>query len=144
MTLWAITRSARRPSRRLIRLTIEPLDSRETPSTLSIAAAPAAASQGGAGQAGNQAPVISEFKAIVGPNGQVTFVGKVTDDQSVGGYVVHITGQGVDVSGTVLNDGTFHITTTVYGTGDITVMAQVTDRFGATSDPVYTTFSPSS
>jgi hypothetical protein len=72
----------------------------------------------------------------------VTFSGNVTDDQAVAGYVVHIIGQGVDVSAVVLNDGTFNVTTTVTGTSDITVSATVTDQFGATSEPVYTTFTP--
>jgi hypothetical protein len=93
-------------------------------------------------EAANQAPVISDFKSVVGPHGQVTFSGNVTDDQAVAGYVVHIMGQGVDVAAVVQNDGAFSITTTVTGTSDITVSAIVTDLFGETSAPAYTTFTP--
>jgi hypothetical protein len=72
----------------------------------------------------------------------VTFSGQVSDDQSVGGDVVRITGPGVDVTAIVRDDGTFQVTTTVVGTGAVTVAAQVTDPWGATSDPAYTTFTP--
>ena len=143
MSLLSLFTAGRRPSPRLIRLTIEPLGSRELPSTLSVTAAPGHIGHDGGGRAGNVAPTISDFRAIVGPNGQVTFAGQVADDSPVEGYVVHITGEGVDVSGIVGSDGQFQVTTTVYGSTDITVMAQVTDRDGATSDPVYTTFTPS-
>src|SRR5262249_25208650 len=91
----------------------------------------------------NAAPVISNFRAIVGPNGQVTFVGNVSDDQPVAGYVVHITGPGVDLSATVGGDGTLSVTTVVSGTSDITVRATTTDPFGAQSAPAYATFTPS-
>jgi sugar/nucleoside kinase (ribokinase family) len=131
------------PVSRFIRLSIEPLDSRETPSPLTVSSAPGQDGQNGPERPGNVAPTISDLRAIVGPHGQVTFAGTVSDDQPVAGYVVHITGDGVDVSGVVQKDGTFAVTTTVSGTSDITVMAQVTDRDGATSDPVYTTFTPS-
>jgi hypothetical protein len=96
----------------------------------------------GQGAGTNKAPTITDFKAIVGPNGQVTFVGKVTDDQPVGGDLVRITGPGVDLSAIVRNDGTFQVTTTVFAAGQITVAARATDALGATSDPVYTTFGP--
>jgi hypothetical protein len=118
---------------------LDALDDRSLPSTLTGTDAIA---HGQAAAAANQAPVISDFKAVVGPNGQVTFSGKVTDDQAVAGYVVHIIGQGVDVTAVVQNDGTFNGSTTVAGTSDITVSAIVTDQFGATSAPAYTTFTP--
>src|SRR6478609_1836950 len=59
--------------------------------------------------AANAAPVISDFRAIVGPNGRVTFTGTVTGDQAVAGYVVRITGNGVDTSAIVQSDGTFTV-----------------------------------
>jgi hypothetical protein len=127
---------------RRIRLCVESLDAREAPSTLFVNAAP----RGGVADrapAANQPPVISNFKAVVGPNGQVTFSGTVTDDTPVAGYVVHITGGGVDASAIVQADGTFQLTTTVTGQTDVTVTAQVTDANGATSTPAYTTFTPS-
>jgi hypothetical protein len=91
----------------------------------------------------NAAPVISDFRAIVGPNGQVTFTGRVSDDTPVAGYVVRITGPGVDLSAIVQRDGSFSVTTVVTGSTDITVTAQTTDSGGLKSDPVYTTFLPS-
>jgi hypothetical protein len=93
-------------------------------------------------QGTNKAPTITDFKAVVGPNGQVTFTGKVSDDQPVGGDLVRITGPGVDLSAIVRDDGTFQVTTTVFAIGQITVAARATDALGATSDPVYTTFGP--
>jgi len=90
----------------------------------------------------NAAPVISDFRAIVGANGQVTFTGKVTDDTAVAGYVVRITGPGVDASAIVLADGTFRVTTVVNGFTPITVSATTTDSGGLKSDPAYTTFTP--
>jgi hypothetical protein len=93
---------------------------------------------------GNAAPVISDFRAIVGPNGQVTFTGTVTDDQAVAGYVVRITGNGIDTSAIVQRDGSFSVTTFATGPGDITVSATTTDALGATSDPARTMFTPSS
>jgi len=91
----------------------------------------------------NVAPVISDFRAIVGPNGQVTFTGRVSDDTPVAGYVVRITGPGVDLSAIVLRDGTFSVTTVVNGSTDVTVAAHTTDSGGLKSDPAYTTFLPS-
>jgi hypothetical protein len=129
-------------------LAVEQLESRETPGGLNLPHSPIV---GGPplspipvqpGPFNNQAPVISGFKAIVGPNGRVTFTGTVTDDQPVAGYVVRITGPGVDVAAIVRDDGTFQVTTTVMAPGDVTVAARVTDGFGATSDPAYTTFTP--
>ena len=126
---------------RRTRLSVHALESRDAPS-------------GGGGDgsqlgvpgevrlAKNAAPVISQFKAVVGPNGQVTFTGKVTDDAPVAGYVVRITGNGVDVTAVVESDGSFRVTTVVNGLADVTVMAQTTDSQGAKSSPVYTTFSP--
>ena len=90
----------------------------------------------------NVAPVISNFRATVGPNGQVTFSGRVTDDTAVAGYVVRITGPGVDTTAIVLADGTFRVTTTVAGYTDITVSATTTDSGGLKSSPAYTTFTP--
>jgi hypothetical protein len=92
--------------------------------------------------AANMAPTISDFRATVGPNGQVTFTGRVSDDTPVAGYVVRITGPGVDASAIVLGDGTFSVTTNVAGFTDVTVSAQTTDSSGAQSDRVYTTFTP--
>ena len=91
----------------------------------------------------NQAPSISNFRAIVGPNGQVTFAGTVTDDQAVAGYIVRIVGAGVDTSAIVQNDGTFRVTIEVHAPRNITVAATVTDAFGANGAPAYTTFTPS-
>ena len=90
----------------------------------------------------NTAPVISGFQAVVGPNGQVTFSGRVTDDTPVAGYVVRITGLGVDASAIVEKDGTFRVTTTVNGAFDITASATTTDSGGLKSSPAYTTFTP--
>lgn len=90
----------------------------------------------------NAAPVISDFRAVVGPNGQVTFSGRVTDDTAVAGYVVRITGPGVDAAAIVEADGTFRVTTTAAGVSAITVSATTTDSGGLKSSPVYTTFTP--
>ena len=129
------------------RLVFETLDYREAPSALfgggfaEPNGGPVAAEERAA--AVNDAPKITNFKAIVGPDGQVTFTGKVTDDQAVEGMVVRIVGRGVDVTAVVLQDGTFRVTTVVDVRGDVTVTATVTDANGATSDPAYTTFNPS-
>jgi hypothetical protein len=96
----------------------------------------------GIGIGANAAPVISDFRAVVGPNGQVTFTGKVTDDTAVAGYVVRITGPGVDATAIVEADGTFRVTTTAAGVSDITVSATTTDSGGLKSSPAYTTFTP--
>jgi hypothetical protein len=90
----------------------------------------------------NVAPVISDFRASVGPNGQVTFTGRVSDDTPVGGYVVRITGPGVSATAIVEKDGTFRVTTTVAGYFDITASATTTDSGGLKSSPVDTTFTP--
>jgi hypothetical protein len=90
----------------------------------------------------NAAPVISDFRAVVGPNGAVTFTGRVSDDTPVAGYVVRITGPGVDATAIVERDGTFRVTTTVNGFVAITVSATATDSGGLRSTPVYTTFTP--
>jgi len=130
-------------------LSFEELGNREAPSSLfgggfgEPNSAPVAAESRVAVAAQNEAPSIVDFRAIVGRDGQVTFVGRVVDDQAVEGTVVHIVGRGVDVTAVVLRDGTFSVTTTVAASGDITVSATVTDRDGATSNPAYTTFSPS-
>ena len=130
-------------------LTLEALGSREAPSSqyggglTEPDSAPVAAENRVGNTANNEAPSITDFRAIVGRDGQVTFVGRVVDDQAVEGLVVRIVGRGVDVTAVVLRDGTFRVTTTVIAPGDITVSATVTDRDGATSSPAYTTFSPS-
>jgi hypothetical protein len=128
---------------------LHPLESREGPSSLTplpdldflgpVAQLPGAP-PGGQGQ--NQAPVISDFKAKVGPNGQVTFTGTVSDDQAVAGLTVRITGLGISFTAIVDEDGKFSTTQVVMGSGRITVTAQVTDALGATSDPVQTSFTP--
>jgi hypothetical protein len=130
-------------------LSFEALGNREAPSSLFGGGfgepnlSPVAAESRIAVAAENEAPSIVDFRAIVGRDGQVTFVGRVVDDQAVAGTVVHIVGRGIDVTAVVLRDGTFSVTTTVDASGDITVSATVTDANGATSNPVYTTFSPS-
>lgn len=133
------------PMTRRTFLSLEALDGRDVPSVLFAKAAPPPRGTQAAPDAAapNQPPVISNFKAVVGPNGQVTFSGVVSDDQAVAGYVVRITGDGVDLSATVRADGTFQVTGVVTGSTDVTVVAQVTDSQGATSDPAYTTFTPS-
>lgn len=128
---------------RRFRLALEPLDNRELPSALFVQAAPARGVVAGQNNQLNQPPRITDFKAVVGPNGQVTLSGVVTDDTPVAGYVVQISGDGVNLSATVQANGTFQVTAVVTGTSDVTVMAQVTDSQGATSDPAYTTFMPS-
>jgi hypothetical protein len=127
-------------SRKTARLMLESFESREAPSGFIGPAGPGLNRQA---IVANQAPTITDFKAIVGPNGQVTFVGTVADDQAVAGYVVRITGDGVDVTAVVQRDGTFSVTTQVYANHDVTVAATVTDSFGLTSAPAYTTFTPS-
>ena len=97
---------------------------------------------GRVGIGANKAAVISGFRAVVGPNGQVTFSGTVSDDTPVAGYVVRITGPGVDATAIVERDGTFRVTTTVAGFTDVTVSATTTDSGGLKSNPVYTTFTP--
>src|SRR6476659_5188220 len=132
------------------RLVVEHLESREGPSTVTGVPGLVVLGQmprpvpGEPGQipATNKAPTITGFKTVVGPNGQVTFTGKVSDDQPVGGDLLRITGGGVDLAAIVRDDGTFQVTTTVFTTGQITVAARATDALGATSDPVYTTFGP--
>jgi hypothetical protein len=63
--------------------------------------------------------------------------------RTVAGYVVRITGPGVDATAIVGSDGTFRVTTVVSGSTDVTVSATTTDGSGAKSDPAYTTFHPS-
>jgi len=153
MTRWFRRGDPPRATARHSRLTLWILDSREAPSNLTglpdpiigqmPSTLPGVPGQPAPGPAQNQAPSISDFKAVVGDNGKVTFSGRVTDDQPVAGYVVRITGPGVDVTAVVKADGTFQVTTTVNAPGSVSVAARVTDGFGATSDPVYTTFTPS-
>jgi len=131
------------------RLAIELLESREAPGSLSgfpgldYSQFPSPSTVPGLpGPGVNQPPVVSDFKAIVGPNQQVTLSGKVTDDQPVAGDLVRITGPGIDVTAIVRDDGTFQVTVTVNAAGEVTVAARATDQAGATSDPAYTTFTP--
>jgi hypothetical protein len=129
---------------RRTRLFLVALESREVPGGLDHVPFFADDPTGAAANRGRNAPpVISDFRAIVGPNGQVTFKGRVSDDTPVLGYVVHITGPGIDVAAIVLRDGTFSVTTVVSGPSEVTVSAQTTDSSGANSDPVSTTFQPS-
>jgi len=145
-----MTRTSRPRAYLRRRLAIEFLESRESPSSVTGVAALDIVGQlpgpvpGKPGQdpGANKAPTITDFKAVVGPNGEVTFTGKVSDDQPVGGDLVRITGPGIDLSAIVRDDGTFQVTTTVFAVGQITVAARATDALGATSDPAYTTFIP--
>lgn len=139
MTRRTFAKKSRRTVSRSVRLALDPLDGRVLPSTLIGGDFDFRQNQA---EAANHAPVITDFKALVGPHGEVTFSGKVTDDQAVEGYLVHIVGEGVDVTAVVLSNGTFSVTTTVTGSHDITVSATVADGFGATSAPAYTTFTP--
>jgi hypothetical protein len=128
---------------RRTRLSVHLLESRDAPTCLT---APALLfgnfSDPAVKAARNRPPVISDFRAIVGPNGQVTFTGTVSDDTPVAGYVVRIAGPGVDAYAIVQRDGTFSTTTVVNAVGSVTVSATTTDRSGAVSVPVYTTFTP--
>jgi hypothetical protein len=142
----------RGPSARHARLTLVALESREGPSSLTgsggtdlLTQLPGVSPPPGviAVPVPNQAPTISGFRAIVGPGGRVTFTGTVTDDQPVAGLVVTISGGGVTATAIVADDGTFRVTTTVFGTAPVTVTATTTDALGATSAPVQTTFTPS-
>jgi hypothetical protein len=128
------------------RLAVRVLEGRDAPSGLDsppiVAPVPALVGDVVGKLGANSAPVISDFRAVVGPNGQVTFTGRVSDDTPVAGYVVRITGPGVDASAIVERDGTFRVTTTVAGFTAITVSATTTDSGGVRSTPVYTTFTP--
>src|SRR5262245_1488691 len=128
---------------RRTRLSLRALESRDSPGGFDPVPLLAGPGDGSAVKAAmNAAPVISDFRAIVGPNGQVTFTGRVSDDTPVAGYAVRITGPGVDASAIVLRDGTFSVTTVVNGSIDVTVSAHTTDSGGLKSDPAYTTFLP--
>jgi hypothetical protein len=133
---------------RRTRLSVVLLETRDTPSgfgdTLGDGPIVAGSIDGVAvKQLANAAPVITDFRAVVGPNGQVTFTGTVSDDTPVAGYVVRITGPGVDSFAIVGSDGTFRVTAVVNGSADVNVSATTTDGSGARSDPAYTTFHPS-
>lgn len=146
----------RGPAARRVRLTLVALETREGPSSLSglngtdlLTQVPGPTPLGGGPVVGldgppapNRPPVISNFQAIVGPDGRVSFTGTVTDDQPPAGLVVTISGLGVTATAIVASDGTFRVTTTVIGTTPVTVTATTTDALGATSDPVQTTFTP--
>ena len=127
---------------RRTRLSVRLLEERDAPSGLEGPVISGDTTEQRARAAVNAAPVISDFRAVTGPNGTVTFTGRVTDDTPVAGYVVRITGPGVDATAIVEKDGTFRVTTTVAGFTDVTVSATVTDSGGLKSDPVYTTFTP--
>lgn len=128
---------------RRTRLTVHLLEGREAPGGLDTPPVYADPTGGAPGQgAPNSAPVISDFRAVVGPNGQVRFTGKVTDDTAVAGYIVRISGPGVETYAIVGQDGTFSTTTRVVAGGSITVSATTTDSSGAKSDAVYTSFTP--
>ncbi len=144
MSRWSRFRHCRQPSIRSVRLAADVLGSREIPAYISPGVNVALTAQMQVIAAfANHAPAVTDFRAVIGPNGQVTFVGKVTDDQPVAGYVVRISGTGIDLSATVQSDGTFSVTTTVSGPSDNIVTAEVTDGDGAAGDPAYTTFTPS-
>lgn len=128
---------------RRTRLSVHRLECRDAPTGLNAPALVFGNIGGAAVKAApNTPPVITDFRAIVGPNGQVTFTGTVTDDTPVAGYVVRITGPGVDTYAIVQRDGTFSTTTVVNAVGSVTVSATTTDSSGATSAPVYATFLP--
>jgi hypothetical protein len=128
---------------RRTRLSVHLLESRDAPTGLNAPALVFGVASGVAVKAApNTPPVITGFRAIVGPNGQVIFTGTVSDDTPVAGYVVRITGPGVDTYAIVQRDGTFSTTTVVNAVGSVTVSATTTDGAGATSAPVYTTFTP--
>jgi hypothetical protein len=129
---------------RRTRLAVHLLEGREVPGGLGdvpIYADPIGGLVPGQGAA-NKAPVISDFRAVVGPNGRVTFSGRVTDDTAVAGYIVRISGPGVETYAIVGQDGTFSTTTRLVAIGSVSVSATTTDSSGAKSDPVYTTFTP--
>jgi hypothetical protein len=143
----------RGPAVRRAHLALVALESREGPSTLTglggtdlfgqgPGVPPPGGGPGGGDLNGNRPPVITGFSAIVGPNGRVTFVGMVTDDEPVENMVVTITGGGISVTAVVLRDGSFRVTTTASGDQAITVTATVKDSLGATSNPAQTTFTP--
>jgi Bacterial Ig domain len=97
---------------------------------------------GGGGGGPNSAPTIANFRAAVAANGVVTFTGKVSDDQSVSGLTVRITGGpfGALVITTVTDaNGNFSTTATV-DPGSYTVSAKATDVLGLTGNPVSTGF----
>ncbi len=125
---------------RRTRLSVNRLEGRDAPG--GVGDAPIFGDGVAAKAAPNAPPVISNFRAIVGPNGQVTFTGTVTDDTPVAGYVVRITGPGVDTYAIVGRDGTFSTTAVVNAVGSVTVSATTTDSGGARSEPVYTSFTP--
>lgn len=133
---------------RRTQLAVRLFEDRDAPSGVEVPAGvapvdpPGPAIVGELGGKANTAPVISGFQATVGPNGQVTFTGRVSDDTPVAGYVVRITGPGVDATAIVERDGTFRVTTTVAGFVDITASATTTDSGGLRSSPVFTTFTP--
>jgi hypothetical protein len=129
---------------RRTRLSLQFLEGRDAPSGLDAPAQLFGQTDGvGVRPGPNKPPAITNFRAIVGPNGQVTFMGTVTDDTPVAGYVVRITGPGVDTYAIIQRDGTFSTTVVVSAVGTVTVSATTTDSGGARSEPVYTTFTPS-
>jgi hypothetical protein len=132
------SRSRVRPSARLF---LDALDGRDLPS----APVPGFETTPTATQYTNQTgtdPVVTSFRAVVGANGAVTFSGTVTDDESLAGCIVRITGPGISTTAVILRDGTFNTTVTVFGTSPITVTAEAIDADGNFSDPAYTSFTP--
>lgn len=128
------------------RLVAEVLEHRESPSSSlhlmsTVLTNPAVLL--GLTQGSNAPAVISEFRAVVGPNGQVTFSGLVTDDQDVTGLIVRIQGTGIDLSAVVGSDGRFQVTTTVSASTDIMVTASVVDALGLAGQSATTIFTPS-
>jgi hypothetical protein len=96
---------------------------------------PPGAPPGAAG--GNQAPVISNFRAIVQAGGAVRFTGNVSDDQPVLGLSVAISlPNGMNIAAIVEEDGYFAVTATLFGMGRLNASATVTDAMGATSAKV--------
>jgi hypothetical protein len=84
--------------------------------------------------------VITEFKASVGPNGAVTFSGKVIDDKPVAGLSVGIVVGLLGQPAIVDENGNFRTTMTGFTPGAYTATATVTDAQGAKSAPRQTTF----
>jgi hypothetical protein len=133
------SRSRLRPSARLF---LDALDGRDLPSApvpgFETAPVPS-------GQYSNQtgtSPVITSFTTTVGANGMVTFSGTATDDESLEGCVVQITGAGVSATAIILADGSFSTTVQVFGNGPIAVTAVVIDADANRSEGVSATFTP--
>lgn len=83
------------------------------------------------GPAGNVAPTIT-MTITHGPNGIVTFSGKVTDEMPAGLVVILTGGPGVSGSAIVLADGTWSTTLVLSEGATGTATATVTDWGGLT------------